>query len=269
MDDNSHGTHCAGTIGAKGDDGEGVVGVAWDVSIVGVKFLTGSGSGSLDDAIRSIDYVTTIGAQISSNSWGGGGYSAAMEEAIERNKDAGVLFIAAAGNSGTDNDRRAHYPSSYEVDNVLAVAATDNKDNLAGFSCYGVEGVDLAAPGVDILSSIPGTGHKKYSGTSMATPHVSGVAALVLSSYPEADYSYIKDRILKGADPVASLKGKVATGARLNAYNSVENDTVAPARVEGVTVVNAGVDSVTLSWDPVGDDGYEGHCKRLRSNDHN
>ena len=133
MDDNSHGTHCAGTIGAKGDDGKGVVGVAWDVSIVGVKFLTGSGSGTLDNAIRSIDYVSAVGAKISSNSWGGGGYSAAMEEAIQRNKEDGILFIAAAGNSGTNNDTRAHYPSSYPLDNVLAIAATDNKDNLAGF----------------------------------------------------------------------------------------------------------------------------------------
>ena len=261
MDDNSHGTHCAGTIGAKGDDGKGVVGVAWDVSIVGVKFLTGSGSGTLDNAIRSIDYVSAVGAKISSNSWGGGGYSAAMEEAIQRNKEDGILFIAAAGNSGTNNDTRAHYPSSYPLDNVLAIAATDNKDNLAGFSCFGVEGVDVAAPGVNILSSIPGQGHKKYSGTSMATPHVSGVAALVASTYPEADYTYIKNRILNGSDPVASLKGKVATGARINAYNAVEMDTVPPAQVSNVAVVSEGIDSVTLNWAPVGDDGYEGAVK--------
>ncbi|MDB2447399.1 S8 family serine peptidase [bacterium] len=261
MDDNSHGSHCAGTIGANGDDGHGVVGVNWDVSIVGVKFLTGGGSGSLDNAVRSIDYVSTIGAKISSNSWGGGGYSAAMEEAIERNRDAGVLFIAAAGNSGTDNDSRAHYPSSYEVDNVLSVAATDKKDDIAGFSCYGVNGVDLAAPGVDILSSTPGQAYKKYSGTSMATPHVSGVAALVASTYPEADYTYIKERILKGTDPVDSLTGLVATGGRLNAYNAIERDFTAPAKVSGIRVVEAGIDSVTLTWDAVGDDGFEGMAK--------
>ena len=266
MDDNSHGTHCAGTIGAKGDDGKGVVGVNWNVSMVGVKFLTGSGSGTLDNAVRSIDYVTTIGAKISSNSWGGGGYSAAMEEAIRRNQDAGVLFVAAAGNSGTNNDSRAHYPSSYELDNVLAVAATDNRDRAASFTCYGFESVDLAAPGVNILSSTPGQNHRKLSGTSMATPHVSGVAALVMASYPDADYNYIKARIMKGTDPVESMSGKVKSGGRLNAYNAVENDVVAPAKVDGLKVMEASIDAVSLTWDQVGDDGYEGVVKGYRVN---
>lgn len=264
MDDNSHGTHCAGTIGAKGNDGHGVVGVNWDVSIVGVKFLTGGGSGTLEHAVQAIDYVTTIGAKISSNSWGGGGFSAAMEEAIQRNKDAGILFIAAAGNSGTDNDSRAHYPSSYELDNVLAVAATDRRDGRAGFSCYGKESVDLAAPGVDIMSSVPGQEYKSYSGTSMATPHVSGVAALVLAAYPEADYTYIRDRILKGVDPIESMTDKVTTGGRLNAYNAIERDFTAPAKITNVRVVEAGMDSVRLSWDAVGDDGMDGQAKSYK-----
>ena len=187
-----------------------------------------------------------------------------MKEAIERNKDAGILFIAAAGNSGSNNDKRAHYPSSYELDNVLAVAATDNKDYLASFSCYGEEGVDLGAPGVKILSSTPDQNYRHLSGTSMATPHVSGVAALVLSTYPDSDYSYIKDRILKGTDPVETLKGKVATGGRLNAYNAIERDFVAPSKVDGLRIVTAGMSSVQIAWDPVGDDGLDGEAKGYR-----
>lgn len=264
FDDNLHGTHCAGTIGAAGNDSVGVAGVAWSVSMVGVKFLSAAGSGTLTDAVLAIDYTTTIGVDISSNSWGGGGFSAAMEEAIARNEEAGVLFVAAAGNSGTDNDSRPHYPSSYENPNVIAVAASDNRDALAGFSCYGATSVDLAAPGVAIWSSVPDGGFRALSGTSMATPHVSGVAALVKASYPDASYEYIRDRILKGVDYSEAVTGKSVTGGRLNAYNAIENDTVAPGKVNGVELQTVGIDFVRVTWNASGDDGSEGQASTYK-----
>lgn len=261
MDDNKHGTHCAGTIGASGDDGFGVVGVAWNVSLVGVKFLGADGSGTLVDAVKSIDYVSAIGADISSNSWGGGGFSQAMEDAISRNREAGVLFIAAAGNASKNNDVQPAYPASYELDNVISVASTTKTDALSYFSNYGLNSVDIAAPGSDILSTVPGQGHATLSGTSMATPHVSGVAALVKSAYPDESFAFIRNRILKSADPILSAAGNVATGGRLNAYDAVEQDDVAPGEVKNVTVSLTGVNYIELTWDKAGDDNDSGEAK--------
>lgn len=227
MDDNDHGSHCAGTIGGEGDNGIGVTGVNWQVRIMALKFLTASGGGTLEAAIKSIDYAVQMGANVLSNSWGGGGYSENLKQAIQRAEQAGVLFVAAAGNEARNNDSTASYPANYEVDNVISVAAIDNNGQLANFSNYGKSKVHIAAPGVDILSSIPG-GYEEFSGTSMATPHVSGVAALLLAHEPNLSYKEVKERLLATAVPLNSLKNKVSTGAVVNAYNALTNTLPPP-----------------------------------------
>ncbi len=227
LDDNGHGTHVAGTIGAVGNNDEGVTGVAWSVSIMAVKFLNANGSGFVSNAIKAINYVTMMKTQfgvnvvVANNSWGGGGYNSQMFNAILAAQEANILFVAAAGNDKSDNDVRGAYPANYELDNVISVAATDYNDELAGFSNWGASRVHLAAPGVVIRSTIPGGGYGAYSGTSMAAPHVSGVAALLWSLNPNLSYREVKDAILNGVDKVDALANKVATGGRLNAYNAL------------------------------------------------
>jgi len=228
MDDNSHGTHTSGTIGAVGTNGIGVAGVCWNVKMMGLKFLGSDGSGYTSDAISCVEYANDKGANVMSNSWGGGAYSQALRDAIEAAKNTGILFIAAAGNAGTDNDAIPFYPASYDNNNIIAVTATDHNDQLAGFSCYGLNSVDVAAPGVNILSTIPGGGYDSYSGTSMATPHVSGLAALLKSYDPTWTWDKIKSRILAGAVPLASLDGLILTGGRINANDSLFVNVDAP-----------------------------------------
>jgi thermitase len=225
-DDHGHGSHCSGTIGARGDDGKGIVGVAWNTRIMGVKFLDGNGSGSLEDAIKAIDYATKMGAKIMSNSWGGGGESETLKQAIERANTAGALFVAAAGNESNDNDANPSFPASYQVPNVLAVAAVDNAGEIADFSSYGKTSVHVGAPGVNIVSTTI-NGYQSWSGTSMATPHVSGIAVLVASHEPKLTNVEIRDRIITTARPIASLHGKVRSGGIANAYMALTN-TVAP-----------------------------------------
>ncbi|MEA1961288.1 MAG: S8 family peptidase, partial [Bacillota bacterium] len=205
MDDHFHGTHVAGTIGAAGNDGKGVVGVNWKVKIMPIKFLSASGSGSLSGAVKAIGYATKMGAMITNNSWGGGPYAQSLKDAIVSASKQNSLFVAAAGNSGTDNDISPIYPSSYEVANVIAVAATDHNDSLASFSCYGAESVDLAAPGVKIKSTYPDSKYGTISGTSMATPHVSGVAGLLLANDPGATVQELKSKLFGSVDPIPEL----------------------------------------------------------------
>ena len=226
IDDHGHGSHCAGTIGAKGNDGEGLVGVAWNVRLMGVKFLSGSGGGSLENAIKSIDYARINEADIMSNSWGGGGFSQALQEAIERANEAGIVFTAAAGNSRQNNDSRPTYPANYEVDNVISVAAIDNSGNLASFSSYGRTTVHVGAPGVNVLSSTP-RGYQSWSGTSMATPHVSGIIALLLSNEDGLNPLQVRERIVSTSRPVAGLRGKTQ-GGLANAYFALTNQLPPP-----------------------------------------
>jgi len=228
MDDNSpvyHGTHCAGTIGAEGNNSAGVAGVCWTVKIMALKFLGSNGSGYTSDAVECIQYAVDMGADILSNSWGGGSYLQSLRDAIEAAKNAGILFVAAAGNDGTNNDITPHYPSNYDNENIIAVAATDHNDLRAiftnGSSNYGPTTVDVAAPGKSILSCMAGNGFQYLSGTSMATPHVAGLAALLKSYNPAWNWSDIKSRILAGVDPLSSLSGLILTGGRINAYNSL------------------------------------------------
>jgi subtilisin family serine protease len=226
IDDNSHGTHCAGTIGAQGNNGIGVVGVNWSTQIMALKFLSASGSGSNANAIRAINYAAQMGAKVISASWGGGGNDPALSAAIANASN--TLFVAAAGNGGFDgvgdnNDGFPQYPSSYPHNNIIAVASTDSSDNLSSFSNYGPTSVDLGAPGSGILSTVLAGGYGTKSGTSMATPHVSGVAALLWAYDPTLTVAEVRGAILSNVDPLASLSGKVASGGRLNAFKALQS----------------------------------------------
>jgi subtilisin family serine protease len=214
MDDHKHGTHCSGTI--AGSDG---IGFAPNIVIMPVKFLSAQGSGSLADAVKAIDYATINGANIMSNSWGGGGFEQPMLDVIKKAGEKGIIFVAAAGNDGSDNDATPSYPASYQSDNVIAVAASDKDDKMAEFSNWGLTSVVLAAPGVDIISSVPGDKLEKLSGTSMATPAVSGTVALMLSVNPKLTVKEVKEILIQSVDKVDGFK--VISGGRLNAYNAV------------------------------------------------
>jgi serine protease len=229
MDDNNHGTHVSGTIGAEGNNGVGVVGVNWTARIMGLKFLNRQGSGTTADAVDAIEFAIQANAagvsnvRVLSNSWGGGGFSQTLLDEINNANANRILFPVAAGNNGSNNDTTAYYPANYDAPNIIAVAATDSNDTLASWSNYGAVTVDLAAPGVGIWSTVR-NGYASYSGTSMATPHVSGVAALVLAACGNLGVDNLKNAILGNVDKeVSALAGKVATGGRLNAFNAVAN----------------------------------------------
>jgi subtilisin family serine protease len=227
FDDNSHGTHVAGTIGAVGNNGSGIAGVNWQVSIMALKFLNASGSGTTSAAIAALNYATmmrrTSGVNIvaTNNSWGGGGYSTALRDAITAGGNAGILCIAAAGNSGSDNDSVGSYPANSVGTAGISVAATDSSNRLASFSNYGATTVHVAAPGVGIYSTVPNNGYASYSGTSMATPHVAGLVALMAAANPQATVAQIRSTILSTATTVSGLAGKCSTGGVINAAAAV------------------------------------------------
>ena len=216
-----HGTHVAGTIGARANNGTGVVGLNWNITMISAKFL-GQNGGTTANAIKAVDYLTNLKSRglnvvASNNSWGGGGFSQALFDAISRANNAGILFVAAAGNSGTNNDTSPSYPSNYNLPNVIAVAAIDKTGALVSFSQYGATTVDIGAPGVAINSTTAFNTYSSYNGTSMATPHVTGAIALYASTHPGASVAQIRNAILSSAVPTASLAGKTVTGGRLDA----------------------------------------------------
>jgi subtilisin family serine protease len=231
MDGNGHGTHVSGTIGARGNNGLGVVGVNWQVKIGQCKFLSDSGTGSTADAIECLQYIRNLkvnkGVPViaTNNSWGGGPFEQALYDAIKAHMDAGILFIAAAGNDGTDNDALPHYPSNYFLPNIISVAATDHNDALAifalGASNYGLRTVHVGAPGKSILSTWTGNTYNTISGTSMATPHVTGLAALLKAHNPSRDWIAIRNLIFAGGDFKPSLDGKTVLERRINAFGSL------------------------------------------------
>jgi subtilisin family serine protease len=228
MDDNGHGTHCAGTIGAVANGGGPAVGVAWNVRLMALKFLESDGNGSISAALACINYAVAKGAHIMSNSWGtrpGGAQPAGLRDAVAAANARGVLFVVAAGNNSNNNDTRDVWPTNVDLPNVLSVAATDRQDGLASFSNYGRQKVHLGAPGVAIFSCWAGsdTDYNSIPGTSMACPHVAGAAALVKARFPSADAAEMKQRILSTVDPVNSLTGKTVTGGRLNVDRAVRS----------------------------------------------
>ncbi|HEX8145996.1 MAG TPA: S8 family serine peptidase [Pyrinomonadaceae bacterium] len=226
MDENGHGTHCAGIVGAEGDNNLGITGVNWRVEIMPLKFMGRGGFGSTKDAIEAINYVIArkkdgVNVRVISASWGSQSRSKALEDVIRKAGEADILFVAAAGNDGANADKRPHYPSGYKLPNVMSVAALDRRDELASFSNYGAKGVHVAAPGKEILSTWLGGEYEEHSGTSMATPFVAGVAGLVLSVEPNLSVKELRDRLMNTADRLDSLKGKVVSGGRVNAARAV------------------------------------------------
>lgn len=228
-----HGTHVAGTIAGAGGNGSGVVGVCWQAKMISAKFL-GRRGGTTANSIKAVDYLTNLkldkGLNIvaSNNSWGGGGFSQALYDAIQRSANADIVFVAAAGNGGGDgvgdnNDTVPSYPSGYANANVISVAAIDKNGGLASFSNYGASTVDIGAPGVAIFSTVPGkggaSGYASYNGTSMATPHVTGAIALYRSINPAATAVQARAAVLNNAVPTTSLQGKTVTGGRLSVVN--------------------------------------------------
>ncbi len=217
-DNVGHGTHVAGTIGAVGNNGVGVTGVNWSVKIVPIKigdfFIATSG------AIEGIQYAIKVGAKVMNHSWGGSGYSQALYDAITQSQEAGLLFVAAAGNYSMDNDVTPFYPCSYDLDSIISVMATDNQDEKTSFSHWGKTGVDIGAPGQGILSTIPNNGYDYYDGTSMACPHVAGAAALVWSLNSQLTYQETKQILMTSVDKLDSLEGRSVTEGRLNLYKA-------------------------------------------------
>jgi len=262
-DDNEHGTHVSGTIGAIGNNAIGVVGVNWKVSLMALKFLNQQGSGSTSDAIEAIVYASDMGANILNNSWGGGGESQALKDAIIYAKNKGVLFIAAAGNDSKNTDLDPNYPSNYNVENVISVAASTDNDKLAGFSNYGEKTVDLAAPGEFIYSAVPNNRYASFSGTSMATPHVAGAAALIWANYlPDSDWENVKFRLFGAADYLFNLQTKNLLDGRLNVNAALTNlplvavilkpsdtdDTANPYKIRASVIDNDSIISAKLFY---------------------
>ncbi|MFZ4766044.1 MAG: S8 family serine peptidase, partial [Roseimicrobium sp.] len=221
MDDQYHGTHCAGTIGGAGNNGAGVAGVCWTVSLIPLKFLNSGGSGAISDAAEAVAYGTSIGVHLTSNSWGGGLFNQAFKDVLDASHAAGILFVAAAGNNTSNNDLGDFYPSNYDSPCVISVASTTRTDAKSSFSSYGLTTVDLGAPGSEIYSAQPAGLYQNLSGTSMATPHVSGACALVKAFKPSLTHLEIRDVILGSVDVTPAMTGITVTGGRLNVHKAL------------------------------------------------
>jgi subtilisin family serine protease/subtilisin-like proprotein convertase family protein len=257
FDDSGHGTNVAGILGATGDNGTGVAGVDWNVRLMPVKFLGSNGQGTVSSFILGLNYAVQHGAKITNNSWEGAPYSGALYDAINNARLHGQIFVAAAGNEGTSNDQTPNYPASFSqsLNNVVAVAATDNTDHLASFSNYGPHSVALAAPGVNIVSTLPGGRYGPMTGTSMATPEVTGALALVWGEHPDWSYTQVIDQVLNTVDRLPSLQGKVATGGRLDVAAAVgwnlstrTTPIITSVTAQGPTPTSTTMDSLWLTF---------------------
>jgi len=212
MDTFGHGTHIAGTIGATGNNQVGVTGINWVSQIMPIRFVDGQGNGTIASYIQGLNYAVANGARISNNSWTGATASALLTEAVENARAKGHILVAAAGNSGTNIDQSPLYPAAFNLNNVVAVAATNRSDQLSDFSNYGARTVNIAAPGEGILSTRLGGGYATNSGTSMATPHVTGALALVWARNPNWSYTQVINQVMTTATRLSSLTGRVASG---------------------------------------------------------
>ncbi|GAB4411384.1 MAG: hypothetical protein OHK0032_07290 [Thermodesulfovibrionales bacterium] len=259
MDDNGHGTHVAGIIGAKGNNGTGIAGLMWNVKLMALKALNADGEGTIADEIGAIQYAVAKGAKVINASFSGSEYSNAEFDAISSANNASVLVMAAAGNDGGNNDLAPEYPASYNLPNIISVAATDQNDNRATFSNFGLNSVHVAAPGVYILSTVPTslwpTGYDFLSGTSMSTPFVSGLAGLLYSYYTNFTYSQIRSTILRYVDTLPTLSGWIRTGGRINAYRAVSS-LLTPTNLTATVISSS---TISLSWtdNATGEDGYK------------
>lgn len=255
FDGNSHGTHCAGTIAAVGNNGAGITGVMQNANLMAIKIFSDDGRTSVDAVVRGLLYAAKMGVDITSNSWGGNRHSQAVYEAFKAND---ALHIVAAGNSGTDNDQGSYFPANYDLENMVVVAATDADDEKAWFSQYGANKVDVAAPGSEIYSTVPGDQYLVQSGTSMAAPHVAGGAGLLLSRFPDADNAELKARLIYGSDRKPQLTDVSVSDGRVNFAASLEDDTVSPGRPNDFQVRELSSRGGVLSWTAVGDDHWCG-----------
>ena len=220
QDGHGHGTHCAGVIGATHND-QGVAGIMANVQILPIKFLSDSGSGETIDAIAAIDYGIKRGVNVMSNSWGGGEAEQSLQDAIKAANDAGITFVAAAGNETANNDTTASYPANYP--GVISVGSFTSTGARSSFSNYGTKSVHVTAPGSSILSTYKGGKYITMSGTSMATPHVAGIIGLLLSQEPNLTPAQIKDRLISTSTKTAKLSDSSVSGGRVDAYRVLTN----------------------------------------------
>jgi subtilisin family serine protease len=260
IDDDGHGTHVAGTIGAAGNDGVGIAGVGWNVRLMALDIFKANGTAAISDITQCIDYAIAHGVRVANNSYGSVDFSQAEYDAFTRARNAGMLMVAAAGNTGWNVDVTPLFPAAFDLDNVVSVAASQQDGSLASWSCVGPRSVDIAAPGVGILSTWPtylyAPGYWSMDGTSMAAPHVAGAAALILSIVPGATFPFVRHALLASAEPVAALDGKVTTGGRLDAAAALSlalsggGLTVDPPvpSLHGATTVGATWANVDLRW---------------------
>jgi subtilisin family serine protease len=273
LQSSGHGTHVAGTIGMVGNNAAGATGVNWNVKIMALRTDGGAGH-SVADLVAAYNYTVLmrsrgVDIRVTNNSYGGPGFSQALKDAIDAMGQAGILFVAGAMNNASDNDVAGSFPASFDSPHIIAVAATDASDRIASFSNWGATSVDLAAPGVDVWSTQPGNGYGWGSGTSMATPHVAGAAALVWSAFPDLTALEVKARLLNSVDPIGHIGANASyptvTNGRLNVRNALlvpapDNDATPPAAVGNLAASADSPWSVTLTWTAPGDDGTAGRA---------
>jgi len=261
-DEDGHGTHVSGIVGARGNNAEGVAGVNWRVKLMPLRFIRVR-SGSTFDAIECIDYATAmrnrgVNLRVLNNSWGGGGFSTALYDSIRRANAAGILFVCAAGNESTDTDAIPNYPSGYEVSNVISVGAMTKLNFPAGFSNFGRRSVDLFAPGDDIVSTLPGNSYGSFSGTSQASPMVAGIAGLILAVAPGSTVAQLKARILGSAQSERFASTLCLTGGRADANVATRTEATPPAALGDFRLTTVTRSTIAMAWTAVGDDGTSG-----------
>jgi serine protease len=228
-DTDGHGTHVAGIIGAVGNNGTGTSGVVWRTRIMPLKFMNADG-GFTSNAVRAMNYAIDRGAKIINNSWGGGNYDPTLATAIRRAQSSGTIVVSSAGNQGANVDTSPFYPASYSTlsDNAVSVAATDGNGNIASYSNFGASTVTIAAPGSNILSTLPNSRYGQMSGTSMAAPVISGALALLWDAHPDWDYKQVIAKLKTSVDTSANLQGKVQTGGQINLAKLLGTSVSAP-----------------------------------------